>query len=196
MTCRHLKDYAGARLHLSGARRIYETLGDSCRQEQVQCDRHLARVEEDNGNNQAALVAYQELIRVTEREGLVTQHAWCTYYLAHHYNRMNRHEEALSLLKDAIKISREIHDPEIEAFATEDNGYAAERQGHPQLAMDCYEQALGLFKTCGQGKWVGNETRVKKRMDQLRSGFPSLLSTRARSRRWSLDKFVIGSLSR
>jgi tetratricopeptide (TPR) repeat protein len=167
-TCRHLKDYAAARSHLSTARALYESLGDACRQEKFQCDRHLARVEEDSGNLQTALIAYQKLKSTTKKEGLLTQYGWCSYYLGHLYNQMERYEDALSNLKDATNISQHIGDAEIEAFATEDSGYAAERQGYLELAMDCYQKALKIFKTQGKGKWVENETRVKRRINQLK----------------------------
>lgn len=195
-TCRFLQEYDTARTHLSNARKIYESLGSACRQEQLRCDRHLARVEEDSGNNQAALVKYQELIRTSQQEGMLTQEAWCTYYLGHLYNGMKHHDKALSLLAEAVKMAQKIENPEIEAFATEDMGYCAERQGHPQLAMECYEKALGQFKTGGGGKWVAHENRVKTRMDQLRRGFPSLLSPVARPSGWSIERFVVRSFTR
>ncbi|KAG8696586.1 hypothetical protein FRC08_007058 [Ceratobasidium sp. 394] len=185
MSCRHLKDYVAARSHLLTARAMYESLGPQCRQEQLRCTRHLARVEEDSGNDQLALLTYQELLRTTEREGLVTQHTWCSYYLGHLYNRMKLYKEALNILKDVVNTSREIRNGEIEGFATEESGYTAERQGHPQLAMSCYERALQLFKTHGEGKWIENENRVEKRMRQLTQGFPMLFKKSA-SRKWSI----------
>ncbi|KAF8604044.1 TPR-like protein [Ceratobasidium sp. AG-I] len=195
-TCRFLKEYYEARTYLSTAREIYVTLGPSCRQEQLRCDRHLARVAEDSGDTSTALVKYQDLIRVSQQEGLQTQEAWCTYYLGHLFNQIKRYEEALSLLKDAIRLGQRVQNPEIEAFATEDMGYTAERQGHPQLAMECYDKALGLFKTGGNGKWMAHESRVKSRMDQLRRSFPSLLNTVARSRSGTIEKFVLKILSK
>ncbi|KAG8679800.1 hypothetical protein FRC09_018707, partial [Ceratobasidium sp. 395] len=185
MSCRNLQDYVAARSHLLHAQAMYESLGGKCRQEQLRCLRHLARVEEDSGNDQLALLKYQELLRISEQEGLVIQHTWCLYYLGHLYNKMKLHAEALSILKDVVNTSRAIRNGEIEAFATEESGYTAERQGHPQLAMNCYEQALKLFKTHGEGKWVENENRVKKRMDQLTRGFPLLFSPKP-SRKWSI----------
>ncbi|CAE6443969.1 unnamed protein product [Rhizoctonia solani] len=59
MTCRHLKDYPAAISHLSTSRTIYESL-DS-RREQLQCERNLARVSEDQGNYQESLRTYQEI---------------------------------------------------------------------------------------------------------------------------------------
>ncbi|KAG9102864.1 hypothetical protein FRC06_000928 [Ceratobasidium sp. 370] len=185
MSCRHLKEYVAARSHLLTARAMYESLGAECRQEQLRCTRHLARVEEDSGNDQLALLTYQELLRTTEREKLVTQHAWCSYYLGHLYNRMKLYKEALNILKDVVNTSREIRNGEIEGFATEESGYTAERQGHPQLAMSCYEKALQLFKTHGEGRWIENENRVEKRMRQLSQGFPMLFKKSA-SRKWSI----------
>ncbi|KAG9102865.1 hypothetical protein FRC06_000929 [Ceratobasidium sp. 370] len=183
MSSRRLEDYVAARSHLLTARAMYESLGAECRQEQLRCTRHLARVEEDSGNDQLALLTYQELLRTTEREKLVTQHAWCSYYLGHLYNRMKRYREALNILKDVFNTSREIRNGEIEGFATEESGYTAERQGHPQLAMSCYEKALQLFKTHGEGRWIENENRVEERMRQLSQGFPMLFKKSALRRR-------------
>ncbi|KAG8795482.1 hypothetical protein FRC12_013644 [Ceratobasidium sp. 428] len=169
-TCRHLRDYAIARLHLLHAQAIYESLGASCRPEQLQCIRYLARVEEDSGNNHSALNKYQELLRISEQEGLVIQHTWCLYYLGHLYNRMKCYTEALRVLNDAVNTSRTIGNGEIEGFATEELGFTAERQGQSEIAINYYKQALQLFKTNGEGKWVENENRVKKKMDQLSKG--------------------------
>lgn len=189
MTCRHLKDHAIARSHLLAARALYEGLGDDCRQEKFQCERHLARIEEDVGNLEAASNAYQRLKFAAEQAGLRTQQAWCCYYLGHVYNhhRMKRYEEALSNLKDAVNISRGIGNVEIEAFATEECGYAAERQAQSELAMGCYQEALRLFKTGGGGQWVDNETRVKQRISQLKGKPPKPSGSR---------KFTLGWLSR
>jgi len=173
---------------------MYDSLGDECRQEQLQVSRHLARVEEDSGNNQAALMAYQEVMRVTKQEGLRTQQAWCAYSLGHLYNRVNRYPEALGVLKDAIKISRSLKDFELEAFATEESGYTAECQGQRPLAMDCYERALEIFKSHGEGKWIENEARVKKRMNGLKSRFPSFFSWNE-SRRWTRGELLNRSLT-
>lgn len=189
-TCRFLKAWVEARLHLTTARQIYEGMGPSRRQEQLQCDRHLARIHEDSGNTQAALVAYQELIHTCQEEGLTTQEAWCTYHLGHLYSRTRRYEEAFGLLKDAIMMARRVHNVEVDALGMEDMGYIAEQEGHPQLAMDCYDQAFGQFKTGGDGKWVTHENRVKNSMDQLRRGFPSLFSTIARSRKRTIGQFA------
>ncbi|KAG8719234.1 hypothetical protein FRC09_011447 [Ceratobasidium sp. 395] len=183
MTCRHLQEYTAARSHLLTARTMYESLGTMCRQEQLQCIRHLARVEADSGYKQVALVDYQELLRITAEEGFVTQHAWCSYYLGHLYNRMEHFFEARNVLKDVVNVSREIQDPEIEAFATEECGYTAERQGFPQLAMECYQRALGIFKEHGEGKWVANENRVKRRMELLSGGHPILFNVRVPKKR-------------
>ncbi|KAG8738464.1 hypothetical protein FRC10_006810 [Ceratobasidium sp. 414] len=182
-TCRHLQEFADARSHLLAARMMYESLGPMCRQEQLQCIRHLARVEEDSGHMQVALVDYQEVMRITAEEGFVTQHAWCSYYLGHLYNRMECYYEARNTLKDVVNTSREIQDPEIEGFATEECGYTAECQGFPQLAMECYQKALGIFKEHGAGKWVANENRVMRRMDLLRGGYPVLFNVRLPKKR-------------
>ncbi|KAG9093294.1 hypothetical protein FS749_014662 [Ceratobasidium sp. UAMH 11750] len=182
-TCRHLQEYADARSHLLAARMMYEAIGPACRQEQLQCIRHLARVEADSGYQKVALVDYQELLRITAEEGFVTQHAWCSYYLGHLYNRMEYYFEARNILKDVVNVSREIQDPEIEAFATEECGYTAERQGFPQLAMECYQRALGIFKEHGVGRWVANENRVKRRMDLLSGGHPILFNIRLPKKR-------------
>ncbi|KAF8604043.1 TPR-like protein [Ceratobasidium sp. AG-I] len=189
-TCCFLKEYSGARLHLTSAKAIYEGIGPSTRQEQLRCDRHLARVEEGSGNTQAALDAYQELICVSQEEGLPIQEAWCTYHLGHLFSQTRRYEEAFNLLKDVVEMAQRLQNLEIEAFATEDMGYIAERQGHPQLAMKCYDKALGQFETGGNGKWVAYENRVKNRIDKLRREFPSLSSTVVRPRRWSVGQFV------
>ncbi|KAG8725626.1 hypothetical protein FRC09_000013 [Ceratobasidium sp. 395] len=169
-SCRHLRDYAIARLHLLHAQAIYESLGASCRPEQLRCIRYLARVEEDSGNNHSALHKYQELLRISEQEGCVIQHTWCLYYLGHLYNRMKHYTEALKVLNDAINTSRTIGNGEIEGFATEESGFTAERQGQSEIAFNYYQQALQLFKTHGEGKWAENENRVKKKMDQLSKG--------------------------
>ncbi|QRV97673.1 hypothetical protein RhiJN_25692 [Ceratobasidium sp. AG-Ba] len=194
MSCRHLKDYVIARSHLLTARAIYESLGPECRQEQLRCSRHLARVDEESGNYSQALMTYQELLRTTEEEKLVIQHTWCLYYLAHLYNHMKKHKEARSLLKDVVNTSQQIRHGEIEAFATEEAGYTAEREGHPQLAMNCYEKALSLLKTHGEGKWIESENRVKKRMDLLSRSFPAIFRPFA-SRKWSIGAKLLNPTS-
>ncbi|QRV83550.1 hypothetical protein RhiJN_11566 [Ceratobasidium sp. AG-Ba] len=176
-TCRHLQEFDLARSHLLTARQMYESLGAGYRQEQLQCTRHLARVEADSGYQKVALVDYQELMRITAEEGFITQHAWCSYYLGHLYNQMGIFWEARNVLKDVVNISREIQDAEIEGFATEECGYTAERQGFPQLAMDCYQRALAIFQEHGGGRWIANENRVKRRIDLLSGGHQTLFNT-------------------
>ncbi|KAG8792156.1 hypothetical protein FRC12_006970 [Ceratobasidium sp. 428] len=83
---------------------------------------------------------------------------------------MKHYAEALRVLNDAVNTSRTIGSGEIEGFATEESGFTAERQGQSEIAINYYKQALQLFKTHGEGKWVENETRVKKKMDQLSKG--------------------------
>ncbi|QRV97674.1 hypothetical protein RhiJN_25693 [Ceratobasidium sp. AG-Ba] len=183
---RHSKDFVTARSSLLAARSMYTSFGSEYRAEQLQCARHLARVEEDRGNRHQALVAYQELLPITEREGFVTQHFWCLYYLGHLYNRIKMYKEAANVLKDVVNKSREIWDGEMEGFATEELGYTAESQRHPQLAMSCYEKALQIFNMNGEGRWVESERRVKKRMDQLRHGYPELLRV-GDTWGWSID---------
>ncbi|KAG8716585.1 hypothetical protein FRC08_009208 [Ceratobasidium sp. 394] len=193
ISCRNSKDYVAARSHLLAARTMYESIGAECRQEQLRCSRHIGRVEEDSGNHQLALNIYQELIQTTHQEGLTTQHAWCLCYLGHLYNRAERYDEALEVLKDVINACRDTPSPEVEGFATEESGYTAERQGHLQMAMNCYERALQVFKMHGEGKWIANESRVKKRIDQLNTG-STLLGV---SRRWSIGaRFLNRSSSR
>ncbi|KAF8599723.1 TPR-like protein [Ceratobasidium sp. AG-I] len=160
VACRELRDYGSAREHLLNARSMYRSLGDDTLQERRQCDRHLARVKEDRGDTEAALSAYQDLIHKTEREQLELEYMWCCYYLGRLYSRTARYEEARSLLRDVHRASRKIQSFEIEGLATEDLGYTAEREGLPQLAMDCYERALEIFKDAGNGKWTGHESRV------------------------------------
>ncbi|KAJ1301565.1 hypothetical protein OPQ81_008813 [Rhizoctonia solani] len=166
MTCRHLKDYPGAISHLSNARRIYESLG-GCYQELLQCDRNLARVSEDQGNYQEALRTYQEIQANARTAGLQTQEAWCDYSLGRLYNRMRQYDDALRHLSQAIRISQALNNQEIEAYATEESGHSAERQHHRELAIQCYERALAMFKTRGRGRWTDNENRVKKRLEHL-----------------------------
>ncbi|KAG9107111.1 hypothetical protein FRC07_008691, partial [Ceratobasidium sp. 392] len=96
---------------------------------------------------------------------------------------MELYFEARNILKDVVNTSREIQDPEIEAFATEECGYTAERQGFPQLAMECYQRALGIFKEHGEGKWIANENRVKRRMELLSGGHPILFNVRVPKKR-------------
>ncbi|QRW12276.1 hypothetical protein RhiLY_11275 [Ceratobasidium sp. AG-Ba] len=175
MSFRYSRDFVTARSSLLAAQSMYTSLGSDHRAEQLQCARHLARAEEDRGNRHQALVAYQELLSTTEREGFITQHYWCLYYLGHLYNRMKIYEEAAAALKDVVNKSREICDGEMEGFATEELGYTAESQKHPRLAMSCYEKALQIFKMNGEGRWLESEGRVKKRMNQLRHGYPELL---------------------
>ena len=107
-TCCFLKQYYEARLHLTTAKTIYEEIGPRCRQEQLRCDRHLVRVEEDSGNTQAALDAYQELICVSQEERLPIQEAWCIYHLGHLFNQTRRYEEAFHLLKDATEMAQRV----------------------------------------------------------------------------------------
>ncbi|KAG8742784.1 hypothetical protein FRC11_014136, partial [Ceratobasidium sp. 423] len=166
MTCRHLKDYSNAVLHLSSARTIYESLRDY-RQELLQCERHLARVSEDQGNYQEALRAYQEIQANARTAGLQTQEAWCDYSIGRLYNRMRQYEDALRHLSQAVRISQALGNQEIEAYATEESGHTAERQQHRELAIQCYERALTMFRTRGRGRWTDNENRVKKRLEHL-----------------------------
>ncbi|KAG8701631.1 hypothetical protein FRC08_003980 [Ceratobasidium sp. 394] len=191
ISCQHLKDSVPARSHLVAARTMYESLGAECRREQLQCSRYVGRIEEDTGNHQLALNTYQELIRTTDREGFTTEHAWCLCYLGHLYNQTERYDEALRVLTNVINACRETPSHEIEGFATEESGYAAERQGHPQMAMNCYERALQIFKMHGGGKWIANENRVKRRIDQLNPGSPSL----GVSRRWSISTRLLSRSS-
>ncbi|KAB5588945.1 hypothetical protein CTheo_7614 [Ceratobasidium theobromae] len=167
VTRSHLKDFIFARSHFLAARSLYESLGDECLQEKFQCDRHLARIEEDTGNLQAAMLAYQELKSATKEKGLLTEYAWCSYYLGHLFNRMKRFDEARSNLKDAIDVSRTVGDIEIQALATEDTGYATECEGDLKLAVTFYRKALKLFKAQGKGKWVENESRVRRKIGFL-----------------------------
>ncbi|KAG8695789.1 hypothetical protein FRC08_007561 [Ceratobasidium sp. 394] len=191
ISCQHLKDSVPARSHLVAAQTMYESLGAECRREQLQCSRYVGRIEEDTGNHQLALNTYQELIRTTDREGFTTEHAWCLCYLGHLYNQTERYDEALRVLTNVINACRETPSHEIEAFATEESGYAAERQGHPQMAMNCYERALQMFRTHGGGKWIANENRVKRRINQLNTGSPSL----GVSRRWSISTRLLSRSS-
>ncbi|KAG8774698.1 hypothetical protein FRC12_001865 [Ceratobasidium sp. 428] len=180
VSCRDLQDYVPARAYLLAARALYESIGAECRQEQLRCSRHIGRVEEDSGNPQLATNIYQQLIQTAEQEKFPMQHAWGLCYLGHLYNRTERYDEALELLKSAITTCRE---PEIEGFAIEESGYTAEQQGDPQRAMDLYKKALRIFKAHGEGMWVINEIRVKKRMDQLSKELPAQGGV---SRRWSI----------
>ncbi|KAG9096435.1 hypothetical protein FRC07_010935, partial [Ceratobasidium sp. 392] len=166
----HLKEYVLARSHLLAARALYESIGDECREEQLRCMRHLGRVEEDSGSYESALSIYQDVIRMAEQEGLATQHGWGLCYIGHLYNRTQRYDEALKVLKEVTSVCRE---PEVEGFSVEESGYAAEKQGHTQKAIDCYKRALQIFKTNGEGKWIGNENRVTKRLEQLDNELPA-----------------------
>ncbi|CAE6420416.1 unnamed protein product [Rhizoctonia solani] len=165
MTCRHLKDYPSAISHLSNARKIYESL--DCRREQLQCGRNLARVSEDQGNYQEALHTYQEIKASARAVSLEIEEAWCDYSLGRLYNRMRQYDDALRHLSQAIQTSQALKNQEIEAYAMEESGYSAERQQHRELAIQCYEKALTMFKTRGQGKWTDSENRVKKRLEHL-----------------------------
>ncbi|KAG8738465.1 hypothetical protein FRC10_006811 [Ceratobasidium sp. 414] len=189
MSCRYLEDYVPARSHLVAARTMYESLGAECREEQLRCRRHIGRVEEDSGNYQLARNIYQELIQITAKERFTIQRAWCLCYLGHLYNRTQRYDEALRALKDVINACQETPSPEVEGFAIEESGYTAERQGHPQMAMSCYEKALQIFKTHGKGK--ANESRVKERIDQLNGGSPML----GVSRRWTIGARLLNRTS-
>lgn len=167
IACRELQDYDLAREHLLNARSMYKSLGDTSLLERRQCDRHLARNKEDRGDTEAALAAYQDLMIKTEREQLELEYIWCCYYLGRLYSRIARYEEARSLLRDVHSASRKLKNFEIEGMVTEDLGYTAEQEGLPQLAMDCYERALEVFKSGGNGKWTGHESRVKEKIAHL-----------------------------
>ncbi|KAG8719230.1 hypothetical protein FRC09_011443 [Ceratobasidium sp. 395] len=185
VSCRDLQDYVSARAYLLAARALYESIGAECRQEQLRCSRHIGRVEEDSGNPQLATNIYQQLIWTAEQEKFPMQHAWGLCYLGHLYNRTERYDEALELLKSAITTCR---GPEIEGFAIEESGYTAEQQGDPQRAMDLYKKALRMFKAHGEGMWVINEIRVKKRMDELSK---ELSAQGGVSRRWSIGAWFL-----
>ncbi|CAE6472928.1 unnamed protein product [Rhizoctonia solani] len=165
MTCRHLKDYPNAISHLSSARKIYESL--DCRREQLQCGRNLARVSEDQNNYQEALRTYQEIKASARVVGSQTEEAWCDYSLGRLYNRMRQFDDALQHLSQAIRASQALKNQEIEAYATEESGHSAERQQRRELAIQCYERALAMFKTRGRGRWTDSENRVKKRLEHL-----------------------------
>ncbi|CAE6419923.1 unnamed protein product [Rhizoctonia solani] len=182
MTCRHLKEYPNAISHLSNARTIYESLNDS-RRGVLQCDRNLARVSEDQGNYQEALRIYQEVKTNAHSLGSQTEEAWCDYSIGRLYNRIRQYDDALRHLSQAIRVSQALGNQEIEAYATEESGHSAERQQHRELAIQCYERALTMFKARGRGRWTDSEDRVKKRLDHLgvkqgRRGLGSLFGKR------------------
>ncbi|CEL53836.1 hypothetical protein RSOLAG1IB_06617 [Rhizoctonia solani AG-1 IB] len=168
MTCRHLKDYSNAALHLSNARKIYESLRD-CQREVLSCERNLARVSEDQGNYHEALRAYKEIQINARSVRSQTEEAWCDYFIGRLYNRIRQYEDALQHLSHAIRTAKALKNQEIEAYATEESGHSAERQQHWELAIQCYEMSLSMFKNRGRGQWADNENRVKKRLEQLRA---------------------------
>ncbi|GAB1522611.1 hypothetical protein RhiTH_005733 [Rhizoctonia solani] len=166
MTCRHLKDYPNAVSHLSSARRIYDSLRN-CQRELLSCERSLARVSEDQGKYEEALLAYQEIRSNARAIASQTEEAWCDYFIGRLHNRRREYEDARRHLSSAIRTSKALNNQEIEAYATEESGHSAERQQHRDLAIDCYKRALTIFKTRGRGQWTDNENRVKKRLEHL-----------------------------
>ncbi|KAG8729525.1 hypothetical protein FRC11_008537, partial [Ceratobasidium sp. 423] len=72
---RHEREYPKARLHFSGARAIYEGLGHPCREQQLQCDRQLAQVDERAGDSPTALRAYENIRTTARNEGFRRQEA-------------------------------------------------------------------------------------------------------------------------
>ncbi|KAF8745284.1 hypothetical protein RHS02_01400, partial [Rhizoctonia solani] len=166
MTCRHLKDYPNAVSHLSSARTIYDSLRN-CQRELLSCERSLARVSEDQGKYEEALLAYQEIRSNARAIASQTEEAWCDYFIGRLHNRRREYEDARRHLSSAIRTSKALNNQEIEAYATEESGHSAERQQHRDLAIDCYKRALTIFKTRGRGQWTDNENRVKKRLEHL-----------------------------
>ncbi|QRW24611.1 hypothetical protein RhiXN_11523 [Rhizoctonia solani] len=129
MTCRHLKDYPNAVSHLSSARRIYDSLRN-CQRELLSCERSLARVSEDQGKYEEALLAYQEIRSNARAIASQTEEAWCDYFIGRLHNRRREYEDARRHLSSAITTSKALNNQEIEAYATEESGHSAERQQH------------------------------------------------------------------
>ncbi|QRW06012.1 hypothetical protein RhiLY_05011 [Ceratobasidium sp. AG-Ba] len=131
---RSLGDYTFARSSLWAARAMYETIGPQCQKEQFRCSRYLALIEEDLGNFDIALKAYQNLLQNAERNGFGTQRAWCLGYIGHLHCKMKMPEQAEIALNAALESPL----PEIQAYALEGLGNVQESWGKLTDAMNHY----------------------------------------------------------
>ncbi|KAG8695467.1 hypothetical protein FRC11_001459 [Ceratobasidium sp. 423] len=176
---RHEREYPKARSHFSGARAIYERLGHSCREQQLQCDRQLAQVDERAGDSPTALRAYENIRTTARNEGFRRQEAWCVYSLGRLHNEIRYYDKALGHLKQAIEIAHALPNLasklEIEAFASEESGRSEELRGNRSRAIEHYEWALRQFVAGGRGKWTADENRIKAKLVELQRRRNSIL---------------------
>ncbi|KAG8681674.1 hypothetical protein FRC11_000803, partial [Ceratobasidium sp. 423] len=149
------KEYPNARSHFSGARAIYVSLGVRYREQQLQCDRQLAQVDERAGDCPTALRAYENIRNTARTEGFRKQEAWCAHSLGHLHNEIRLYDKALEYLKQAIEIAESLPNLdsklEIEAFTFEEAGRSEECRGNYSQARVHYERAQGQFLAGGRG---------------------------------------------
>ncbi|CAE6438285.1 unnamed protein product [Rhizoctonia solani] len=165
------KEYPSARSHFSRARVVYESFGGRYREQQLQCDRQLAQIEEKSGSFLIALRAYENIRTMAQNEGFQKQEAWCTYSLGRLHNEIRLYDEALGHLERAVEIAESLPNLnsrlEIEAFIAEESARSEELRGNKSRAIEHYKQAQRKFIAGGRGKWTADEERVKAKLERL-----------------------------
>ncbi|CAE6462248.1 unnamed protein product [Rhizoctonia solani] len=176
---RHEKEFSNARSHFFEAREIYIRLGVDYREQQLQCDRQLAQVDERAGDSPTALRAYENIRTIARNEGFRKQEAWCAYALGHLHNEIRLYDKALGHLKQAIEIAQTLprldSKLEIEAHASEESGRSEELRGNRSRAIEHYEWALRQFVAGGRGRWTADENRIKTKLVELQRRRNSIL---------------------
>ncbi|CAE6521499.1 unnamed protein product [Rhizoctonia solani] len=157
---RHSKDYPNARMYLSNAREIYENIGGGCLEQQLQCDRQLAQVNERAGDYRTALHAYERIRATACEKGFRKQEAWCAYSLGRLHNEIRLYDNALEHLNQATEIAQSLQNLEIEAFAAEESGRSEELRKNMSQAREHYERARIQFFAMGRGRRTADEDRA------------------------------------
>jgi DNA-binding SARP family transcriptional activator len=140
-------DYQGAAADLTAALKVYEDLDDRFGRAKAQA--LLAQVWGLSGDYQSAARELEQAIDTYQELGSPGNQAWALNHYGALMTAADEPGRAIPLYRDALRLARQVCQPDDEAAALHGLGQSYLRTGKPTEGADCLRQAQGIYQRLG-----------------------------------------------